>query len=128
MTEPEPRLRRRYDELSVASRLYRDPNDPALRRNPFQQLWRQHMLAQAITLNGLYDLGRFIVIAPALNSEVQRAAARYERMLAGGENLVGFENISLEAVIASLSGCGAPAHAQAVADRYTDFTPVHELI
>jgi hypothetical protein len=43
ISEPLARTRPRYDELSRQSQLYRDPDDPALRANPIQQFWRQHM-------------------------------------------------------------------------------------
>lgn len=128
MSEPAARLRPRYDELSVASGLYLEPEDPALRKGPLQQLWRQHMLAQAMVMNGLFDDGRVIVIAPALNNEVQRACDRYDRLLAKGSGQVGFEAVALETAISALASAGAPDHASAVSARYTDFSPVHALI
>ncbi len=128
MTEPPARLRPRYDELSVASGLYLEPEEPALRKGPLQQLWRQHMLAQAMVMNGLFDAGRVIVVAPALNTEVQRACDRYDRLLAKGSGQVGFEAVALETAISALASAGAPDHARVVADRYINFGPVHELI
>jgi len=128
MTEAEPRMRPRYDELSDLSGLYRDPGDPALRRNPVQQLWRQHMLAQSMVMSGLYDTGAFIIIGPDGNGEVRRASARYKAMLADGEGLVPFEAFSLEEAIAAVALAGDASHAAALTQRYTDFAPVHALI
>lgn len=128
MTEPEPRMRARYDDLSVSSDLYTDADDPALRRNPLQQLWREHMLAQSLVQNGLYDSGVFVLVAPHLNNDVQRAALAYSKLLAVTGGTAAFMNVTLEDVIGSLKGSGAPDQAEALSDRYCDFRPVHALI
>ena len=128
MVEPEPRHRPRYDDLSLSCSLFRDPDDPALRRNPLQQLWREHMLSQAIIDRGLYDDGRFVLLAPRLNNEVQRAATRYAGCLRKPlTGKAGFSNIVLEDFIEAMKACGAPAPALALEERYTDFAPVHAL-
>jgi hypothetical protein len=48
MREPTPELKPRYDELSDASGLFTEPAVAALRTNPIQQLWREHLLAQTM--------------------------------------------------------------------------------
>lgn len=128
MTEAEPRMRPRYDALAEESGLFENPQDPDLRRNPFQQLWRQHMLAQAMVMTGLYDTGALLIIAPEKNGEVQRAAARYQALLAAREDVVTFEPVTLERAIAAVALAGDAAHAAALTHRYTDFGPVHALI
>jgi len=52
MREPMPELKPRYDELSDASGLFIDPAAAALRTNPLQQLWREHLLAQSMIDTG----------------------------------------------------------------------------
>jgi hypothetical protein len=127
--EPEPRMRDRYDDLSVSSELFIDPADPALRRNPIQQMWRLHLLAQSMIDAGLYDAGKVIVIAPRLNDQVQRALGLYQRQLApAGEGKAGFLNLPLEDAVAALALAGAPDMARAITTRYVDFTPIHALI
>jgi hypothetical protein len=128
MTEPEARPRERYDELSASCGLFIDGDDPALRKNPFQQLWRQHMLAQSMIATGLYDAGRVVIIAPSLNTDVQRAASRFQKLLATGEGLVGFQSVSLEEAVHAVALAGDTDHARALALRYTDFSAVHGLI
>ena len=128
MNEPEPRLRERYDELSSSCGLFINGGDPALRKNPLQQLWRQHMLAQSIVGSGLCDAGRVLVIAPSLNTQVQRATDRYRRTLTDGEGLVGFQTLSLEEAVHAVALAGNAEHARALALRYTDFSDVHALI
>jgi hypothetical protein len=128
MTEPEPRLRPRYDELSRASGLYVEPDAEALRRNPLQQFWRQHMLAQSMLDCGLYDSGVFMLVAPRQNREVRHSARRYATRLAAADGKVQFINIDLEDAIAAIGNAGATEHAEALAERYTNFGPVHELV
>lgn len=128
MAEAEPRMRPRYDELSIQSGLFRNPDDPALRRNPVQQLWRQHMLAQAMVMSGLYDTGAFLIVGPERNGELQRAADRYKAMLAVNDGSVPFQGVTLETAIAAVALAGNTAHAAALTHRYTDFGPVHALI
>ncbi|WP_313453986.1 PGN_0703 family putative restriction endonuclease [Brevundimonas sp.] len=127
--EPEPRMRARYDDLSVASELFVDPDDPALRRNPIQQMWRLHMLAQSIIDASLFDAGKVVVIAPRLNDQVQRAVGRYQQHLAtAGSGKAEFLNLPLEDAIAALALAGAPDQARALTTRYVDFGPIQALI
>lgn len=127
MTEPEPRHRARWDELSVNSELYRDPEARELRKNPLQQLWREHMLAHTLVANGLYDAGRFVLIAPKLNNDVQRGASAYHKHLADLSGPVSFVNLTLEDAAEALKAAGEPAIAHAFVRRYLDFAPVHAL-
>ena len=74
MQEPAPALKPRYDEIADQSGLFIDARiRGTTRANPLQQLWREHLLAQAMLMRGDYDEGRFVVIAPRLNYHVQNA-------------------------------------------------------
>lgn len=128
MTEPEARLRPRYDTLAQSSGLYADPDDAALRRNPLQSLWRAHMLAQSMVDADLFDAGVFMLIAPRQNRDVQRAARAYAQRLSHAPGKVAFLNVELEDAIAAFDKAGASEHAAALHERYTDFTPVHRLV
>lgn len=122
MQEPLARMRPRYDELAGSSGLFIDPGSPALRTNPFQQLWREHLLAQAMLNDGLYDEGHFIVIGPALNSNVQNAIGGYRCQLNQlTEHQVGFEGITLERFVDAIAQAGEVDHANALYRRYCDW-------
>ena len=128
-TEPVPTLRPRYDELSRETGLFIDADNVDLRTNPLQQLWREHILAQAMIQNGLYDEGSFVVIAPTLNHMVQAAAHAYSGQLkepTAGH--VPFINVTLEDVIAVMKDAGAISEAAALHRRYADFAQVDEEI
>jgi hypothetical protein len=121
MREPMPELTPRYDELSEASGLFTDPAAAALRTNPLQQLWREHLLAQSMIDHGLYDEGYLVTIAPALNYHVQDAAEVYQAQLREPEDSkVRFVNLTLEDVIEVIR-LSDPEHAEALHRRYCDF-------
>lgn len=128
MSEPEARGRERYEELTELCGLYEDPSDPSLRANPLQQLWREHMLAERLVANGLYDRGVFVCLAPQLNVSVQRACQTYKAKLAAPESACSFQSLTLENVIGTIRETGATEFATALYERYCDFTPVHQLI
>ena len=121
MREPVPEIKPRYNELSEASGLFVDPTEPALRTNPLQQLWREHLLAQSMIDNGQYDEGFFIMVAPALNYHVQNAVEAYRAQLREADgNKVRFVSLTLEAVIDVIRRHDT-AHADALHRRYCDF-------
>lgn len=128
MTEPEARGRERYEELTEVCRLYEDPGDPSLRANPLQQLWREHMLAERLVANGLYDRGVFVCLAPQLNVSVQRACQTYTAKLTEPHGACAFQFLTLEDMIEAIRETGATEFAAALYERYCDFTPVHNLI
>src|SRR3546814_8095744 len=45
MTEPAATLRPRYEALSNLVEVFRATDSPDVRKNPLQQLWREHMLS-----------------------------------------------------------------------------------
>jgi hypothetical protein len=128
LQEPPATLRPRYDELSRLSGLYKDPEHPALRSNPLQLLWRQHMLSQAMVLNGLYTCGRFIVVAPNYNFHVQDAVHEYRQHLASSDGTVEFDMVSFDDLTQCIARAGGEDLSRALHARYCDFKAVDELI
>ena len=125
--EKPARDRPQYGELARESNLFVDPDHPALRQAPIQQLFRQHLLCYAMLKNGLYAAGRFILIAPSLNLAVREAVAQYRtHLLPGG--VVPFEAISFEQVIGAIKRSGDPETAEKLYDRYCNWGPVDALI
>src|ERR1700730_12649999 len=121
MREPMPELKPRHAELSEASGLFADPAAAALRTNPLQQFWREHLLTQSMIANGLYDEGYLVVISPALNHHVQDAAEAYQTHLCPpADNKVRFVNVTLEDTIEVIR-LSDPAHAEALHRRYCNF-------
>jgi hypothetical protein len=128
MAETPARLRRRYDELSTACGLFKDPDHPELRAAPLQQLWRQHMLAAAMVQNGLYNAGRFMVVAPALNRRVWDAIAQFRSHLIQDGAVVAFDAINFESFVTAIRKAGAKETAASLHERYNDWTSLDALI
>jgi len=122
MNETSRPLHARYDELAKISGLFNDPSDAALRRNPLQQCFRQHCLAQAMLLRDVADVGIYMFIAPRLNHLAQNAAEAYAGHLDGhGPGRVPFVAITLENLIEAIAAAGDPDHAHLLHRRYTDW-------
>lgn len=122
-------LAARYGELADASGLFKTPFTPSLRRPPFQQLFREHLLAFAALQTGEYAEARFIQIAPRHNHQVEQNAARYAAQLsdpAGGT--VPFIVLELEQVIEAIGWAGELDYAYALHDRYVNFWKLEPLV
>lgn len=117
-----PTLRPRYDEIAQVSGLFAEPLGRALRRNPLQQLFREHCLAQALLIRGDYDEGRFVVVAPRLNHPLQGVVRTYQDQLVSPvSDQVRFSAITLETVILAIAQAGEAEYARALYRRYCDF-------
>lgn len=124
-----PELNPRYAALSQASGLYKEPAHAALRVNPLQQLFREHLLAQAAVMRGDYAEAYFVQIAPRHNHLIQSAATLYKSFLAPvGDGHVPFVNIELEQVIEAYGWAGEHDLATALWQRYCDWWQVHEIV
>lgn len=130
LTEPAPSvLNARYDELASASGIYKEPMHAALRVNPLQQLFREHMLAQASTARGDWAEAHFMLIAPRHNHLVQQSANLYTAFLAEpSDGKASFVNIHMEQFVEALGWAGAKDDAYALFDRYLNWWPVIEAV
>lgn len=129
MSEPPATLRPRYDELSGRMGVYNAPGAPALRCNPLQQLWREHMLSKTMIENGLYQSGRFIVIYPRQNNLCAGAMHAYQSHLVSDDPAVsGFQAVTLDHCIEAFRAIGDADMATALHNRYLDFERVERVI
>jgi hypothetical protein len=127
MWEPTREPSAGWVNYSASCALFRDGSNPDLRERPLQQLWREHMMAQALVEDGLCDQAAFILIAPRRNRAVQKAAASYEAHLRPISD-VSFHRIELESVVDSLDQIGAAVEARYLSDRYLDLGRVERAI
>lgn len=124
-----PELNPRYAELARASGLFKEPDHAALRVNPLQQFFREHLLAQAAVMRGSYAEAHFVLIAPRNNRLVQRAATLYASFLAKpGKTQVPFINVELEQVIEAYGWAGQETHALDLFERYANWQAVDEIV
>lgn len=118
-----------FDYLSRESGLYKDPDAKALRANPCQQFWREHLLAATMIQRGLYEEGRFVVIAPRLNWQAQTGIVTYARHLSAADaNQPAFASLFLERFIEAIATAGEGEFARRLHERYCHFARVDALV
>lgn len=129
-TEPAPpELNPRYTELAHSSGIFKDAEHAVLRVNPLQQLFREHLLAQAAVMRGDYAEAYFVLVAPRLNHLVQNSASLYASFLnAPIEGQVPFINVELEQLVDAYGWAGAQEHSAAIHARYLDWSRVDEVV
>ncbi|ESZ27569.1 hypothetical protein [Mesorhizobium sp. L2C067A000] len=130
MLAPPARHRDRYDETTRDCGLFIDPEDAILRRSGFEQLRREHVMAQLMVDNGLASRGKFITIVPRLNRRAVASNTLYAAELqdatgdtphGDGRERVGFQAFTLETVVRAIADNGATEYASALWGRYCDF-------
>jgi hypothetical protein len=119
----------KYDTLAEASGLFKEPLHAALRVNPLQQLFREHLLAQGAVMQGHWPSAVFVSVAPAMADRVQRQADLYRSFLNPPlEGQVPFQHLTLDAFVQAIGQEGRPEVAHALFDRYLDFAKVDRLV
>ncbi|MFD1330741.1 hypothetical protein ACFQ4O_01880 [Methylopila musalis] len=129
MRQPGRGANPRYRELTRAYALHLDPESPGLFAEPLAQLTAEHLLAAVIRDQfGEGARGAFATIAPAGNRDAWNAIELYRMSLADEPDHVAFVPLTLEAVIHAVRSIGDAELADALHERYTDFSPIHALI
>lgn len=119
----------RYDELAVASELYKSPMSAVLRTGGCQQLFREHLLTFASVFRGDYAEARFILVAPRHNHLVQQAGQLYaSHLLEPGPATVPFINIELDRLIEAIGWAGELDYAYALHDRYLNWFKLDAVV
>lgn len=117
--------RARYDEVADAMQVFVPARD-ALRKNPLQQIWCDHLLAGSMLLaDREWTSGASVLLYPKDNPQCVEAIARYRRHLVSAET---FDAWTLETVVEALRAETDASWVQAFHERYLDFTRVDEAI
>lgn len=129
MNESAATMRPRYEAVAASSGLFKNPEHPALRCPPIQQLWREHMLSQTLLDNGLYECGMFLVIYPAKNEDCSSAVAAYRQHLREPDaSNPAFAAMTLEECVQGLREIDEAELADALFARYLNFNRIEEAI
>lgn len=126
MFEPAPGIiNPRHFAISNEARLFVDLEAVEVSKSPYQQLFREHCLAQSMLDAELYDVGWFMLIGPSDNHLVQNAAKAYADCLDQTQDgVVRFVNCTLEECFDTLVEIGDRELGFALSRRYTDFHQV----
>ena len=120
------RHRSRYDEVADAMGCFVPEQRAALRAAPLEQLWRDHLLAGSLLLHepSGFARGVFAVVAPAQNTAVRDAVARYRAAL--GDNTT-FRSWTLESVVAAVATATSAEWVAELRERYVPPQKLTEL-
>ncbi len=115
----------RLSDIAVGSGLFVDAELSGLWRNPIQQLFREHCLAQSMLDADLAEVGLFVLVAPELNHLAQEAARAYATYLdAPRPGHAQFINVTLERVVEAIAAAGLETYARLLHRRYCDWWQV----
>lgn len=118
-----------YDELAQSSALYKEPSHAALRVNPLQQLFREHLLCFATLKQARYAEAHFVLIAPRHNHRIERVSSLYSAFLTNPTTgTVPYHYVELERVIAAFAASGDEHYAALLFERYCDWSQIDTLI
>lgn len=112
----------RYEEVARRSEAFLSGAEDALRRQPLQQIWLDHLLALVMReVDGL-ETALHVLVYPRLNDPVASAAAAYSELLAPGPAT--FQALTLEDLHHRLDDVLDHVVVEDFADRYLAFDSV----
>jgi hypothetical protein len=112
--------RDRYDEIAREIDCFRDAKLPDLRKQPLQQIWRDHLLACSVILhkNKQYAEGAFVFLYPEQNSHCSEAMELYRDCLVNEDS---FMDWTLEDLFDSIQSKTGESWGLDFYDRYLNF-------
>lgn len=113
--------RERYDEVADGMACFPDRPRKALKKQPLQQIWRDHLLAGSLLATKRFDDGFFVFLYPQGNELCDRAIKDYEDCLS---NTSSFERWTLENVCAAVVDNTHSNWINVFKDRYLNFGKV----
>jgi len=112
---PAGRHRQRYDEIAEAIGCFEAGALCQLRAKPLQQIWRDHLLACILLLEGDYADGFFVFLSPQGNDACNVAVASYAQCLQCSDT---FMSWSIEACADAILDYEDVSWVRAFQDRY----------
>lgn len=107
----------RYAAVTANSGLFKDNSIEYLKQPPLSQIWRDHLLSIATRQD--YDIGFFVFLFPAKNTQCQEGVNSYGKFLANDrEELNGFYPRHLEEFIYTLTELVDAEWAMELKERY----------
>jgi hypothetical protein len=113
--------RERYDEVAKDMGCFRPDSLVALRQQPLQQLWRDHLLVGITQREKGYAEGTFVLVYPAANTECRVALQSYRRQLIDSSS---FDAWTLEEIMAVLSLTTAEGWVRELRKRYLELDAI----
>jgi len=109
------RHRARYEEVAEMMECFQQDALTQLRKQPLQQIWRDHLLAGAHRIVDEFDDGFFAFLYPEGNDACQRGVLSYSRCLSDEATFTAW---TLEQVVAAIRAEGEYAWVDRFTERY----------
>ena len=119
------RHRPRYDDVAEEMGCFREECASLLKRQPLQQIWRDHMLAGSMLASGDFDDGFFVFLYPGENQLCDRAVKKYMLCLA---KTFTFARWTLEDVCISIQRNTSKSWISEFVDRYLNFDKLDAML
>ena len=111
--------RPRYDQVADLMECFKPECRSLLKKQPLQQIWRDHLLAGALKHVKPYDDGFFAFLYPEGNTYCANAVSRYRECLTNTES---FEDWTLEGLTSTIKEHSTGDWIEEFHDRYLDFS------
>ena len=115
----------RYDDIAAAMGCFAAGAATALKRQPLQQVWRDHLLAGILRHADGFDDGLFMMLYPKGNPHCRAAVSEYRKCLVRSDTFVG---LTLEDLLAEIGRHTGAPWVHRVYDRYVDFGKLDALL
>lgn len=125
LADPAATLRNRYDEVADQMGCFVADRIPDLKKQPLQQIWRDHLLVGAHKAIDGFDDAFFAFLYPANNTACDDAVRAYEGCLSDTSS---FQAWTLESLVATLRKETDAAWVNDLWDRYLNFEKVDAAV
>lgn len=116
--------KQRYDEVANQMECFGKDHEP-LKKTPFQQIWRDHLLTGITCIVDNYDDELFVTLYPKDNTHVSTALSEYRNHLTNEKT---FASWTLEDFVAALRLHSDALWISAFTDRYLAFDKIDESL
>lgn len=111
----------RYEEIADDMGCFKESKRDALRKNPLQQIWRDHLLAGRHRLADRFEDGFFAFVYPEDNGHCRDAVTQYRDCLSDEDT---FTTWTLEEVCATIQSVTQAPWIETFHDRYLSFDKI----
>jgi hypothetical protein len=125
LKDEEAMHKERYEEVARGMNCFKSEAYQVLRKRPLEQIWRDHLLAGSMLLNGDFDTGIFVFLYPKDNTYCSDAVDSYISCLSDTST---FQAWTMEDVFDVLSKLAPENWSDEFFDRYLAFSKIDKLL
>ena len=115
----------RYDQIASQMNCFKETSLESLKRQPLQQIWRDHLLAGIHRIANGFKEGFFVFLHPEGNTHCSDAIARYRECLTDTDT---FASWTLESVVSAIKRFTDDDWIDLFEDRYLNFEKISTYV